>query len=100
SDGKAAQKELKRQWCDVQRAEARAALPLPFDELKAMFDMLDSELARCGCDHTRRLTRRWLGERCHDAELVFAWCDQHGCFCDCEVLANVEPHFDDAIYED
>jgi hypothetical protein len=92
-------KELKRRWRDNQRAEARAALPLSFDELKAMFDMLDAELPRHGCDRTRRLTRRWLEGRGHDVEPVFAWLDQHGGFCDCEVLANVEQHVDDAMHE-
>ena len=92
-------KELKRRWREGQRAEARAALPLPFDELKAMFDMLDAELPRHGCDRTRRLTRRWLEGHGHDAELVFAWLDQHGGYCDCEVLANVEQHVDDAMQE-
>ena len=37
-------KQLKRRWAEGQRAEARADLPLPFDELQAMFDMLDAEL--------------------------------------------------------
>jgi hypothetical protein len=92
-------KELKRQWRDGQRAMARAELPLPFDELKALFDMLDAEVPRQGCDKTRRLTRRWLEWRGHDIETVFAWLDQHGGFCDCEVLANVEQHVDDAMRE-
>ena len=91
-------KELKRQWREGQRAEARAELPLEIDELKTMFDMLDAELPRHGCDHTRRLTRRWLEGRGHDAEPVFAWLDQHGGCCDCEVLANVEQHVDDAMH--
>ena len=53
-------KHRKRRWREGQRAEARAALPLPFEELKVMFDMLDAALARHGCDHTRRLTRSGL----------------------------------------
>jgi hypothetical protein len=91
-------KELKWRWREGQRAEARAELPLPFDELKTMFDMLEAELTRHGCDHTRRLTRCWLEGRSRDAEPVFAWLDQHGGFCDCEVLANVEQHVDDAMH--
>ena len=62
-----------------------------------MFDMLDTELPRQGCDRTRRLTRRWLEEHGYDAEPVFAWLGQVGGFCDCEVLANVEQHVDDAM---
>ena len=51
-----AQKRMKAQWRDQQRKAALAALPLPVPELKAMFDMLDVEFPRRGCDHTRRLT--------------------------------------------
>ena len=56
-------KELKRQWREGQRAEARAALPLPFDEVKAMFDMLDAELPLHGCSAWRLLRLRGLGQR-------------------------------------
>jgi hypothetical protein len=91
-------RELKHRWREGQRAEARAALPLPFGQLKAMFGMLDTELPRQGCDHTRRLTRRWLEEQGHDAEPVFAWLDQVGGFCDCEVLANVEQYVYDTMH--
>jgi hypothetical protein len=90
-------KAMKRQWRQGQRAQARVGLPLPFDDLKAMFDMLDAELSRQGCDRTRRLTQLWLGSRGHDAESVLSWLDQHGGFCDCEVLANVEQYVDEAM---
>jgi hypothetical protein len=93
-------KELRRRWREGQRAETRAALPLPFDELKAMFDMLDTELSRHSCDRTRRLTRRWLEVHGHDADPVFAWLDQLGGFCDCEVLVKIEQHVEDAMHEE
>jgi hypothetical protein len=91
-------RDLKHRWRERQRTEGRAALPLPFDRLKAMFGMLDIELPHQGCDHTRRLTRRWLEEQGYDAEPVFAWLDQVGGLCDCEVLANVEHHVDDVMH--
>lgn len=75
---------------DQQRREALAALPLPVVELGAMFDMLDAELSKQSCDHTRRLTRRWLETRGHNVDVVFAWLDDHRVFCDCEVLVNSE----------
>jgi hypothetical protein len=91
-----AQKRLKTQCRDQQRKAALAALPLPGAELKAMFDMLDTELPRRGCDHTRHLTRGWLESRGHDIDRVFAWLDTQGGFCDCEILGNVEEKVDDA----
>jgi hypothetical protein len=92
-----AQKRLKIQWRNQQRKAALAALPLPVSELKSMFDMLDVELPRQGCDHTRRLTGAWLESRGHDVARVFAWLDTQGGFCDCEILANVEEKVDDAV---
>jgi hypothetical protein len=89
-------KDMKTEWRHQQRAAALAALPLPLDELEAMFDMLDVELTRQGCDHSRRLTRRWLETRGHDIDVVFAWLDTQGGFCDCEVLDNVEESVDEA----
>ena len=61
-----------------------------------MFDMLDVELPRQGCDHSRRLTQAWLAARGYEAANVFAWLDEHGGYCDCEVLANVEQVVDEA----
>jgi hypothetical protein len=91
------QKRMKAEWRDQQRKAALAGLPLPVSELKAMFDMLDVEIPRQGCDHTRRLTRVWLESGSHDIERVFAWLDTQGGFCDCEILANVEQQVDDAM---
>ncbi len=91
-----AQKRLKAQWRDQQRKVALAGLPLPVAELKAMFDMLNVEVPRQGCDHTRRLSRAWLESRGRDVERVFAWLDTQGGYCDCEILANVEEKVDDA----
>ena len=91
-----AQKRMKAQRRDQQRKAAPAALPMPVAELKALFDMLDVEFPRQGCDHTRRLTRAWLENRGHDVEKVFGWLDTQGGFCDCEILANVEEKVDEA----
>jgi hypothetical protein len=93
---KGRKKQLKAQWRDQQRMAAIAALPLPVNDLKVMFDMLDVEIPQKGCDHTRRLTEAWLRRCGHDVESVFAWLDTQGGFCDCEILANVEERVDHA----
>lgn len=90
---KQGRKELLRQIRERQRAEARAVLPLPDEELQAMFDELDRELPIQGCDHTRRLTLLFLAWRGLPTEAVLLWLDDNGGFCDCEVLANVEEHW-------
>jgi len=83
-------KEMLRQVRERQRAEARAALPLPDDQLRALFDMLDGELPTRGCDQTRGLTQGFLEQRGLPLEAVLSWLDDNGGFCDCEILANVE----------
>jgi hypothetical protein len=93
---KASRKRLKKQLREQERSATLRSLPLSIPDLEAMFDMLNVELPTKGCDHSRRLTQAWLVSRGHTVESVFAWLDEHGGFCDCEVLANVEPHFDDA----
>jgi hypothetical protein len=96
SYGQGSKEKLKSQWRGQQRKAALAALPLPVAELKAMFDMLNLELPKQGCDHTRRLTRSWLAGRGHDIDRVFDWLETQGGFCDCEVLFNVPEQVDEA----
>lgn len=91
--------QLRREWQEKQRSEARSALPMPYADMKAMFDMLDIQLPSQGCDHTRHLTRSWLESHGKDVEAVFAWLDNTGGFCDCEVLANSEEAFISAVGE-
>ena len=90
-------KKVGKRCREEQRATARAVFPIAAPELRALFDMLDFELPQQGCDHTRRLSQRWLSEHGHDVMSVFEWCDSHGGYCDCEILANVEEHVDDAL---
>jgi hypothetical protein len=88
------QKEMLRQWKEDQRAAARAELPLPDEQLQALFDALDRKLAIRGCDHSRRLTRSFLEQRGLPVDEVFSWLDEHGGYCDCEVLFNVAEHWE------
>jgi hypothetical protein len=95
---KSAKKQMRRQWREQQRALARDAFPIAPAELKSLFDFLDAELPRRGCDHSRRLTESWIRQRGHDTQSVFTWLDNNGGFCDCEVLANCEQAFDEAMH--
>lgn len=61
--------------------------------------MLDRELPVYGCDHTRRLTTRWLEEHDLPVSEIFAWLDSQGGSCDCEILANVEQVVEDAGHD-
>lgn len=92
----ATKKRLKQGVREQQRQAALRALPLPIAELEAMFEALDAELSAMDCDHSRRLTQAWLVARGHDPASVFPWLDEHGGYCDCEVLANVPDEVEEA----
>jgi hypothetical protein len=92
-------KEALSQWKADQRAAARAKLPLPDDQMKSLFDMLDVEFPRQGCDHTLRLTRAWLAANGLPVEPVVAWLEANGGYCDCTALANSEQAWRDAIHD-
>lgn len=92
----ASKRRSKKQVRAQERAAALAALPLPIEELEAMFEMLDLELETQSCDHSRRITQAWLVTRGHDPTAVFPWLDEHGGYCDCEVLANVPDEVEEA----
>ena len=89
-------KQLKRAWRSEQRARARAAFPIPAEELAMLF----AELAGRACDHTRTFTEAWLVEHGHDVTRTCAWLDEHHGFCDCGAAQNVRQHVDDALASD
>jgi hypothetical protein len=92
-------RELKKKWQHQQRTAAQAALPLPNDRMKALFNYLHVEIAEHGCDDTRRITEQWLKDHNSEVERVLSWLDNNGGFCDCEVLANCEEAWEEAIKE-
>jgi hypothetical protein len=85
----------KKSWKAEERRRARAAFPLPDADLAELFDEVARQLDDHGCDDTRRFTDAWARARSSSVELLNAWLDDNGGFCDCEVLANVAPHWDD-----
>ena len=96
---KQSRKDKLHQLRAQQRAAARAKLPVPDEQMQAMFDMLDTELPKRGCDHTLRLVRAWTGEHGLSFDDISAWCHENGGHCDCEVLANCEERWQDARHD-
>ena len=92
------EKKAKREaWKKAEREAARENFPLPAEKLRALFDAVDVGLADAPCDHSRRIVEAWLSERKLPAKPVLHWLDGLGGFCDCEVLANVEQAFEEAL---
>jgi hypothetical protein len=84
-------RELKRAFQDREQEVARQAMLLDEDQLEELLGYLDERLPDAGCDHSLQLTRRWAGQNGVDADALASSLEQFGGFCDCEVLANVDP---------
>lgn len=84
--------ELKKAWRERGRQKLIASIPMSHQDLRDLFDHLDSE-SPAKCDHSLRVTTAFLQQRGLDVERVIPWLREHGGYCDCEVLANVENEF-------
>jgi hypothetical protein len=84
--------ELKKAWREQERQKLLASIPMPPPDLRDLFDHLGSEGA-AECDHTLRVTTGFLQQRGLDVAHTIPWLREHGGYCDCEVLANVEDEF-------
>lgn len=77
-----------RDYKEAERAAERAAMPMSVEQLRGLLETLNAQLK--SCDHSLKLTRGFLASEELPEEPVVAWLGDHGGFCDCEVLANVE----------
>lgn len=85
-------KTLKKEWQKREQRKLIDSMPIPAEELMALFDFLDCEDAP-ECDHSLRKTEHFLRSRNLSVEKVVPWLREHGGYCDCEVLFNVEDKF-------
>jgi hypothetical protein len=86
-------KELRQQYKEQERAEARRKMCLEPDQLRALLNYLDEQLFRMGvaCDHTLSRTRIWAENEGLEPERVLESVRSFGGYCDCEVAYNVRP---------
>lgn len=92
---KAKRKEIRNQLAEKELVEFKSGLPIDENTFPELFDYLDSQLGKKGCDHTTILTRTFLDKkRVSNTDKVIKWLADNGGFCDCEILANVEDLFD------
>lgn len=82
-------KRLQRELRSQQRASLRDSLPMTPTDFHEMLDMVDVGLQSQNCDHTKRLTAAWLEQKGHDVPTIVQWLEEHGGYCDCEILANI-----------
>lgn len=89
-------KKRKALYKQAQRDALAASLPMSIEQLQALFVFLDREDAP-DCDHTLAQTNQFLASRNLDSDSIRPWLNDHGGFCDCEVLANVYDEVGDLI---
>lgn len=88
-------KELKNQWRLEQEKAFEESLPMSREQFLHLFDQLDEYLEGEGCNHTNTLTVNILDDmKVTNKKEVIEWLREHGGYCDCEVLWNVEECFE------
>ena len=60
-----------------------------YENLKELFDFLDRPNLP-ECDHTLKETIAFLDKKGLDKNLIIPWINEHGGYCDCEVIYNVD----------
>jgi len=97
------EKERRKQLKDAANEQAKKAfeesLPLSRVQFKSLFSFLDKALEREECDDTLSYVYTWMVDNNLDnVDGVMKWLNEHGAYCDCEVLANVEEKFEQNNY--
>ena len=87
---------LKKAWKEQENQKLLAGMPLSKEDLKELFDYLDRPDPP-PCDHTLRETISFLGKKKLDVKRVVPWLKEHGGYCDCEVIFNVDDKFAELI---
>lgn len=87
------QKRIKRELREKEKQGFIDSLPMSIELFNELFDVLDERLAIQGCDDTLKITLEFLAEKSIPASIAVEWMKEHGGYCDCEVLANVEDPF-------
>lgn len=77
-----------KQWQAAERTDLVASMPLSPRQLNSLLDYLEANLKFC--DHTTKLTDIFLHVEKLDKDSVLPWLADHGGYCDCEVLYNLE----------
>ncbi|RZJ54471.1 MAG: DUF2695 domain-containing protein [Flavobacterium sp.] len=88
-------KEISEEFRKENLIEFRQNLPIDENLFPRLFDFLDNELEKNGCNHTSLITEKYLQKTgVTNLTEVVEWLAENGGYCDCEILANVEDLFD------
>lgn len=75
--------------------EFENSLLIDRESFQKLFDYLDAELTDKNCNDTNSLTKTFLLQtNIQNVDEVLEWLTEHGGYCDCEILANIEEQFE------
>jgi hypothetical protein len=87
-DERLRRRTIRHQLKEKERTQFIVSLPVAKSAVRELFEYLDR--SDDPCDNTLSQTLGFLKERGIPEEKVVPWLEEHGGYCDCEVLANVE----------
>ena len=96
-------KEIKKQVVGAEHAAFLASMPLPIVQVVSLIEYVGNELhsrdpkITPACDHTFRFSNAWCVQNAVDMQAMGQWLRDHGGFCDCEVIFNVDGRLEEAL---
>lgn len=87
-------KKILKELKEKKKAEFDKSLPMSRDLFEELFEFLDEQIGQNGYNHSVEIMTSFLNKRKISSEPVLNWLEEHGGYCDCEVLMNVENTFE------
>ena len=89
-------RRLKAQFKKNEQDALRASIPMGIVELKDLLSYLNRADAP-ECDHTLKETMEYVKSKSLDPDKIVPWLNEHGGYCDCEVISNVYDDVGDIV---
>ncbi len=90
---KAEKKRLQQESHEKEKQAFIESLPMSVEFFSELFDRLREKSVIQSCNNTLELTLEFLEHKGVSTGNVIEWLKNHGGYCDCEVLMNVEDNF-------
>lgn len=82
-------KQLLKKYKEAEKEKFVSSMPLTIEKLYLLFEYVNENIEKLGCDNTLRFTIRYLEENNFNKEQVIEWLNDKGGYYNCEVLINV-----------
>ena len=68
-----------------------ALMPAAQDSVSKMLDFVEDELFESECDHSLRLSMRYMMDNGLNFPKLTNWLNENGGYCDCKVMEQIAP---------